>query len=68
MTTREMIEKLKHGETIDSMLVADRLEELMGYIDDMHNGHYVDALDWFCEQYLELVDKLRRVGEIIAAD
>ena len=68
MTTRDMIDKLRRGELVSSMLVADKLEELMKLVDDIHNDHYVDTLDWYCDKYLEFAEKLRKVEEIIAAD
>ena len=68
MTTRDMIEKLRNGEAVNPNWVASRLEELMMLIDDMRNDHYVDMLDWYCEKYLELEEKLGKVAEVIAAD
>jgi hypothetical protein len=49
---------------------ADKLEELMNYIDNITNDHYVDYLEWYQNRCNELQDELDalRGGAEVATD
>lgn len=56
--TREIIRILRNGEEIDQAMVANRLEWLVKMIDDMHNDHYVDYLEWYMNRCWDLEEEL----------
>lgn len=74
--TRTLIWKLRNGTMImagDAAIghrppttleieAADKLEELMNYIDNITNDHYLDYLEWYqnrCTELQEELDALR---------
>ena len=54
----EIIDLLRHA--------ADKLEQLRQFIDDMHNDHYVDHLDFYFNRCWELEDKVDLLKAAIA--
>ena len=61
--TKEMIRKLRNGEEINLIEVADKLECFVQLIDDMFNDHYVDTLEWYVERCWELEEILYSLME-----
>ena len=60
-STREMISMLRKGENVDFNDVANKLEELMQFIDDMLCDHYVDNLEWYMNRCWELEDEIEKL-------
>lgn len=56
--TKELIGKLRSGEEVNLIEVADKLECFVQLIDDMFNDHYVDTLEWYMERCWELEQEL----------
>ena len=63
MTTRDMIDRLRYKRDIDFNEVADRLEDLTQFIDDMMNDHYTDYLEWYAKRCWELEEEIERLKE-----
>ncbi len=61
ITTRDMIDRLRHKRDINFDEVADRLEELTQVIDDMINDHYTDYLEWYAQRCWELEEEIERL-------
>ena len=70
METHEIIRALRDAmdsqyiqENCDEIIdllrqAADKLEQLRQFVDDMHNDHYVDYLDFYFNRCWELEDKV----------
>lgn len=70
--TRELIQKLRHGNMImegDYVIgyepptdleieAADKLEYFMNYIDNITNDHYIDYLEWYQDRCDRLQEEL----------
>lgn len=61
MTTRDMIDKLRHNKDVNFNEVANRLEDLMQVIDDMTNDHYTDCLEWYAQRCWELEEEIQKL-------
>ena len=63
MTTKMMIECLYEEENPFFHEVADRLEDLTQFINDMTNDHYTDYLDWYAQRCWKLEEENERLKE-----
>ena len=60
-STRDMIDMIRKGENLDLNDIANKLEELMQFIDDMLCDHYVDNLEWYMNRCWELEDEIEKL-------
>lgn len=61
--TKELIRKIRAGEQVNNIEVADKLECLVQLIDDIFNDHYVDTLEWYVERCWELEEENAKLKE-----
>ena len=61
--TKELIRKLRNGEKVNNIEIADKLECFMQLIDDIFNDHYIDTLEWYVERCWELEEENARLKE-----